>query len=257
MVKWPMIRTAPIIKTLRMLPIQKKLNLLRLILAELGIGQTAIKLEVAHFIKLLGKCENPVILDVGANSGEWSKEFLLLKPKSTIHIFEPSESHYESLIEFASTKYNQIIVHQIGLSGDGRECLLYSPNPGSGAASIYNKENLGNRYRETIQTNTLSNVLSELPSSVGCKLDIERAELDVLTSARDVLKNSNIRVLEFEFGENTTLLRQSFRDFFNFFESINFELFRSAPTGLYPISEYSRFDEIHVNTVYFARRRND
>lgn len=154
-----------------------------------------------------------MILDVGANSGEWSKEFLLLKPKSTIHIFEPSKSHYESLIEFAGTKNNQIIVHQIGLSGDGRECLLYSPNPGSGAASIYNKENLGNRYRETIQTNTLSNVLSELPLSVGCKLDFEGAELEVLTSARDVLKNSNIRVLGFEFGENTTLLRQSFRDF--------------------------------------------
>lgn len=39
-------------------PNSKKLNLLRLILAELGIGQTAIELEVAHLVKLLGKCEN-------------------------------------------------------------------------------------------------------------------------------------------------------------------------------------------------------
>lgn len=249
-------RTLLLIRLLRLVPFAKKENLLKILLAEVGIGKTTLKLEVAHFVELLGKYENPVILDVGANRGEWSKEFLSLKPNSTIHIFEPSKSHYDSLIEFASTKCNQIIVHPFGLSGDGRDCLLYSPNQGSGAASIYEKDNLGYGYCEIIRTKTLSNVLSEVPLSVGCKLDIEGAELEVLISSKDVLENSSVRVIEFEFGEKTSVLRQSFRDFFNFFESINFELFRSTPTGLYPISEYSRFNEIHVNTVYFARRRN-
>jgi len=253
-----MLRGLALKQILNLFPYEKRENALRIVMASVGIGETTLTREASHFAQLLGhKNTSPLILDVGANSGLWSKELSSLLRDVRIHMFEPSVNLHDILEHLANTSHPNLTIHRYGLSGDGRECFLYSPSLASGAASIIESENLDYKFREVIQTKTLESVLIALPDCLGIKFDIEGAELEVLTSGYDAIKKSKVKVIQFEFGEKTTLLNQNFWQFYNLFSSLNFELFRSTPTGLHNIREYSRFQEIHINTVYFAARTKE
>ena len=252
-----MLKTYLLKHALNLCSIKRRENFLRLVLASVGIGETNLKREVLAFVELLDTSSgSPLILDFGANSGEWSKEFFAIVPSAILHLFEPGKSHQDFLRGISSAAPKHFIIHQYGVSGDGRECVLYAPSPGSGAASILEGDNLDFGFSEVIQTKTIAEILGEYPDCIGIKFDIEGAELEVLNAGYDAIKNSQVKVIEFEFGEKTASLRQNFRMFFDVFNSMNFDLFRSTPTGLYKLTEYSRFTELHINTVYFASRKS-
>lgn len=252
-----MLKTLILKHALNLCSIKRRENILRMVMASVGIGETNLKREVLAFVQLLGTYSgSPLILDFGANSGEWSKELFTIMPSAILHLFEPGKSHQNYLQGISSATPKHFIIHQYGVSGDGRECLLYAPSRGSGAASIFKDDNLDFGFSEIIQTKTIAEILGEYPDCIGIKLDIEGAELEVLNAGYDAIKNSQVKVIEFEFGEKTASLRQNFRMFFDIFNLMNFDVFRSTPTGLYALTEYSRFTELHVNAVYFASRRS-
>lgn len=252
-----MLKTLTLKHALNLCSIKRRENILRVVMASIGIGETNLKWEVSAFVELLdiSSC-SPLILDFGANSGEWSKELFTITPSAILHLFEPGKSHQKYLQGISRATPKHFIIHQYGVSGDGRECLLYAPTPGSGAASILEGDNLDFGFSEVIQTKTIAEILGEYPDCIGIKFDIEGAELEVLNTGYEAIKNSQVRVIEFEFGEKTVLLRQNFRMFFDIFNSMNFDIFRSTPTSLYKLTEYSGFTEVHVNTVYFASRKS-
>lgn len=116
------------------------------------------------------------------------------------------------------------------------------------SSSILEGDNLDFGFSEVIQTKTTVEILGEYPDCIGIKFDIVRADLEVLNAGYEAIKSSQVKVIEFAFGEKTVSLRQNFRTFF--------DNFRRTPTGLYKLTEYSRFTEIHVNTVYFGSSKS-
>jgi FkbM family methyltransferase len=253
-----MIRTRLIQVALNFTSVKQRKNLLRLAAASLGIGETSIDREVNTFVKLLDTSEpDPLILDIGAHVGEWSLKLKSKIPGARIDLFEPVEYHHEKLESLtAKGQLSNSNLIKYGISAQGGSLKILSPTLGSGAASIVDVNNSSYIYSENIETQTLHSVIRSRPELVGIKIDIEGAEFDILSNSAQAISSSRIQVIQFEFGEKSTLLKQSFRMFYDYFKEINFRLFRSTDKELLAVEECSMWDEIHVNTVYFAKRQS-
>lgn len=118
-----------------LIPQKVAIKLSKAILATQGIGWAGpnggvnTSGEFDFLKRILKEINNPLIFDVGANTGEYTICCLRANEKSRIHCFEPSKAHRNQLkINLAkeSFKYNNtVIVNPYGLSDTSEERSLF------------------------------------------------------------------------------------------------------------------------------------
>jgi FkbM family methyltransferase len=197
---------------------------------------------------------NPVILDVGANIGEWSLKIDSLIDGCIIHAFEPAAETFIVLSE-STKKSPNIRVYNFGLgSKNGPQKLFYDEEL-SGKASLTKRNlkhiNLEFDLSEHVAVKRLDTFLVEnsvMPDFL--KIDVEGHELAVLEGLGDYI--NNLKVIQFEFGGTDIDSRTFFQDFWQFFEEKQFDLFRLTPKGKIQVDSYRENDEVFSFTTYFA-----
>ena len=208
--------------------------------------------EKAWLQKQIGEKDSILILDVGANVGNYSKEILKINSKAIIYAFEPHPETYELLKK--NIVVNNCLTFNFGV-GDRREELMlydYESESGSEHASLYkaviedlrNKPSISNK----VQIIKLDDFLAEQKIEYVdlLKIDTEGNEYKVLLGAQDYLLNNRIAAIQFEFNEMNVISRTFFKDFWDLLPNYNF--FRLLPGGgLLHIKEYSP-----VNCEIFA-----
>jgi FkbM family methyltransferase len=222
-----------------------------------GWGAQSIYHEPRAALKLLKKFEisnqTYLVLDIGANSGEWTSGLISQKNLEVI-CFEPSKPSYESLVlKFKENKSVKIENLGIGLTEGTFD--LWSNEIGSSLSSL-NKRNLdylGIDFKESekVIVISLSKWIREnerIPDVI--KLDIEGLELDALRGCGDFL--GDIRIIQFEFGGCNIDSRTFFRDFWELLVPLGFSIYRLTNRGLYKIASYSETLETFTTTNYFA-----
>jgi FkbM family methyltransferase len=240
----------------RFAPLSKLASIQKILHRRRGFGfSQGVRHEVAIFLELLGP-SGGVVLDVGANVGEWSAAFHELRPDSTIHAFEPSSVAFASLEEKFRNRTN-VQCHQLALGKSSGTVNLWADCAGSSLASL-TKRNLDHfglsfSVAEKVEITTADSFCAEKnlrPS--GLKIDVEGHELDVLEGAGEIL--GGLKVIQFEFGGTNIDSRTYFQDFFYFLRPRGFRLWRLAPSGLIEVSDYSELDEIFHFANYFATK---
>jgi FkbM family methyltransferase len=175
----------------------------------------------AHFIqKFLPSrlSATPVILDVGANIGDYTALLRDQFPGALIHAFEPNPEC------FAQLKLRQselTVCRPFGFSHSRGEVDLYLPcsEPTSQHASLYQDviEVLHGQSAHAIRARmeTLDDYLVEqkLARVDFLKIDTEGSELAVLKGARRALAERRIGIIQFEFNEMNIVSRCFLRDF--------------------------------------------
>jgi len=223
-----------------------------------GWGEATVRQEVMAALSLLpiGGRTGLVAIDVGANVGSWTQEFLRQVPTSNVFCFEPSATAYETL---TSRFENEERVHpfNLALSDKSGPARLWSDYPGSGLASLSRRRldhmDISFLNTEQVQLSTLDQWCSEESIQPRIlKLDVEGHELHVLNGATGTL--ASVDVIQFEFGGGNIDSRTFFQDFFYFFQERRFKLFRLTPSGLREVSQYRENDEAFATTNYFAQR---
>lgn len=223
----------------------------------IGFGyDSGLENEVKVFSNELSELmiEKMVILDVGANVGDWTRNLKSYFPDTEIHAFEPSKSTYAALL--SSTKnLENVSTYNFGFGDLEQSQLLFYEKEESGMASLY-KRDLSRRSinfdkLEKVQIKRLDNWLTQSKVRANVlKIDVEGHELAVLKGLGDYLQE--FKLIQFEFGGTDIDSRTFFQDFWNIFKNTNFRLYRLTPRGKIPILTYQETDEVFSFTTYFA-----
>lgn len=198
--------------------------------------------EVATAIKFIP--ENAIVLDVGANKGEWTLQILKALGNTKCHIFqfEPSP-HCQKILRSLHLPQTTLIEAAVG--AEPGMAVLYSPFPGSPISSLHPRRdsyfNHNNFQEEKVQVVTIDQIVNQFKIDKVdlIKLDVEGHELDVLRGAYNSLKNKRIKALTFEFGSGNINSRTFFHDFYDILHSQGYKIYRICPNSvLLPIEKY-------------------
>lgn len=200
----------------------------------------------AYFLtKILGSHDRPVILDVGANRGNYAKKIMSLKPDATLYAFEPHPATYSQLRVTAGNCGFEAI--NCGMGAAAGLLHLYDRQEAAGSgtehASVY-RDVIEGLHRVSasaveIRLSTIDTFVRErkLDRITLLKIDTEGHEYQVLQGAAETLASGTVEMIQLEFNEMNTVSRVFFRDFYALLGD-KYDIYRLLPGGLLPITKY-------------------
>ncbi len=196
--------------------------------------------QVTALAKLANVGNRPIILDVGANNGEFVTALhdLIGKHDGEYHLFEPATNVVPHLQQRIIQIPNCTIIKQVVSDVDG--CKVFNQaTVGSGLGSIYERHDTSIQSREWLKLELPSITLDTYIGRCGIehidilKIDVEGAELDVLNGATHALSSGMIDTIMFEFGSANLNSRTQFSDFWWLFKRHGYRIYRVIPGGRY------------------------
>jgi FkbM family methyltransferase len=193
--------------------------------------------------------DEPVLLDVGANVGDYTRLLRRRFPRAVIHCFEPHPRNFQRLLE---TNLPNVRYHNLAVGGEGGVLTLYdrADYDGSGHASLY-AEVISEIHKQDLRSVEVAVLtLDEIAIREGftfidfLKIDTEGHELSVLSGAAALLARDAIGCVQFEFNEMNVISRSFFRDFRKSMK--NHVFYRLLPQGLL------KLDDVSIRTELFA-----
>jgi FkbM family methyltransferase len=184
----------------------------------------------------------PVVIDCGANAGQWTSAVrsLLGHARGRWLLLEPTAEYARRLRRLANVEVVQAAAGEVDEVRD-----LYVPDRPSGWMTLHERHDTFSRnttfHARAVQVQRLDRLLGE--RGIGdvdfLKLDVEGHELFVLRGLGDYLADRRVRALAFEFGAGNVNSRTFFRDFWDLLTSCGYRIARIAPGGAtVPIPAY-------------------
>lgn len=181
-----------------------------------------------------------IVVDAGANRGEWSSALLRLAGTriGRLVLIEPQASLHQILAGIGDGR-GTVIKAALGRKAGTAE--LFSPEAGSRLASL-TQRNIPHAGVIMAPSGVVAvTTLDEVAQSIGIdridvlKLDIEGHELEALHGAHDLLKRRAIGYVQFEFGGCNIDTRTYMRDFWHFFRERGYALGLLTAVGIRPL----------------------
>jgi len=219
----------------------------------IGIVQTeqitGEKFLIEHVLPRLLDKEQPVILDVGANVGRYSKALYSAFPKAQIVAFEPVPRTFEALRATLAT--TTVKCCSIGLSDAEGDAIIYDYDQvdRSEHASLFPGVLKDLHRAKTIKETNVPLITldaygraASIPGIDFLKIDTEGNELNVLKGSQAMIQTNAIRAIQFEFNEMNVVSRVFLKDFYDILRGYSF--YRLLPHALLPLGRYSSRNEI-------------
>jgi len=157
-------------------------------------------------VNQIEKSDVELVLDVGANLGQFAKDLMLSGYAKQIHSFEPVKSQYEFLRKSA-LKNNRWETHNFAFGDrNAEEKIFVSSNSGLSSSFLQMNHNHSDNFpfakiagSETVQIRTLhdyAEVTGLEPRTTLLKLDVQGFESRVLVGCQDLLKHFALCFLE-------------------------------------------------------------
>jgi FkbM family methyltransferase len=174
-----------------------------------------------------------VLLDIGANKGDWTAEALrLAQPTAAIriHAFEPSLATRSGLVHrFAGSA--AVTVEAFALSDASGEATFYTIADGAGTNSLSASSG---PHTEITKVTTIDQFLEEsgIASVMMTKIDTEGFDLLVLKGAQRSLRDGRLGLVQFEYNWRWLLNHVCLRDVFELIADKPYRLGKLVGTGL-------------------------
>ncbi|WAW09100.1 FkbM family methyltransferase [Oxalobacter vibrioformis] len=190
----------------------------------------------------LATLESGVILDVGANIGNYAKNIRELNNASVIYCFEPHPRTFGKL----QSAVDGLGIVAFNVAIDSAPGILslydYQNHDGSEHASLFKEVieefHAGQAVEHSVKAITLNEFAKEnqIKRVSLLKVDTEGNELAVLKGFDTYINNNLVDLIHFEFNGMNVISRTFFKDFWDFLP--NYDFFRMAEYGLIPIEKY-------------------
>src|SRR6185312_11927629 len=167
-----------------------------------------------------------VIVDVGANSGQWAAKISAVYPSVPLHVVEP-QAECRPALEALRAGRSGVEIHSVLLSKPGaREVMMAGVGTGSTGAYVVPD-----------------------PAGRGDLTPMRATTLDVLAGAQQVLPRVEVLVSEVQFYDIEHFGNPVFADYVAAFDRCGFQLYDVAS-----LSARLRDDRLSVGDVVFVRR---
>ena len=172
-------------------------------------------------LKKIARTNPGIIIDAGANVGDYSILANQIMPACKIYAFEPVESTFQHLLSNIKDLKNVVPIKK-GLFKENCELAinLFASNEHS---SIYDIEGLsiGSDSQQNIELVRGDDFIkdNQIDSIDFLKLDVEGAEYDALLGFENAIKHGAIKAIQFEYGYINISTKKLLVDYYNFFEA--------------------------------------
>jgi len=197
----------------------------------------------AHFIKHhVSLIDVGVVIDAGANVGDYSKKVRKANSMVRVYAFEPHPVTYQKLKENIAGLHIEAINSGVGSSSGTLNLYDYAEDDGSSHASLYQevieKIHKSKAIVHEVKVVTLDEFAEQnnIDKVHLLKIDTEGNELEVLKGFGKYLGTDKVDLIHFEFNEMNVISRVFFKDFMELLP--NYDFFRMLPDELVPIEKY-------------------
>jgi FkbM family methyltransferase len=203
-----------------------------------------------RFLEKTAELKDGVVLDVGANEGNWARMLLSFHPQARLHCFEPGSVPFQLLTEGMG---ESVRPHNVAVSDRPGTVVLHAAEE-SEMSSIFNRPNLADATDETVEAITIDDFrhAEGIDEIALLKIDTEGNELAVLRGAEGSL--SKIRMIQFEYGGTAVDARVFLRDFFDLLED-RFDLYRLWRFGMIHEPSWNELIEVAAYQNWVCIRR--
>ncbi len=196
------------------------------------------------------------IIDVGANSGQFSKVVGYFYPQATIDAFEPLPNLYSKIEKTFENKKN-IRTYNVAL-GNENGTIMFNKNNYGHISSILEISNTNKHYPK--QKNDLNQIVVEIKTldslnliknktkgTALLKLDVQGYELEVLKGATETINNIDYIVIEANLEELYSN-QPSFTKMNSYLNESEFELMGMLDFNLGDKNKYIEVDLLYKKT---------
>lgn len=179
-------------------------------------------------LRRLAAFQPKVVLDVGANVGEWSAAALEHLPLAHVYAFEPAPKTFQSLSRAAS---DRLTVINKGLSDRDETLPFYYYAGHSGQSSRYAYEMREQAQVVNVPVTTGDAFCDEkgITHIDFLKIDTEGADLDVLRGFARALEEGRVDVIQFEYGRINIRSRALLADFYDYLTPLGYSIGKIFP----------------------------
>jgi FkbM family methyltransferase len=226
-----------------------RINLLLYKLSMTGIGilnyendRVSGEKAFIKYMKTRNLFKDGVILDVGANIGNYA---IMLRENDIslpIFAFEPHPVAFKKLEQAASAHHFIPVKRGAGAVSATAVIYDYAGNGGSEHASMY-KEVISDLHNGKVEEVSIDLVSidhfveeNKFTKIALLKIDTEGHELNVLKGAKDTIARGLVDVIQIEFNEMNVISRTFFRDIIDILPGYDF--YRLLPDGLVALGVY-------------------
>jgi FkbM family methyltransferase len=217
------------------------------------------------FNNIIKSFENPVVFDIGANKGLYTKMCLDINPDINIYSFEPVDEVYNYLFNKLNSYMElnkHIKIFNFGMYRINTKKDFWYAYNADGLSSIYDRSkeeaiiNLGILYKKinvtlkTVDTFCAENNINRVHFM---KIDTEGSELDVLLGATGMLKDRNIDCIQFEMGDTSYSAGITKKQICSLLDKFKYKIYKILPNSLVCI-EWSERLEKNAHENYLAIR---
>jgi len=192
--------------------------------------------------RYLPRTSHPVVFDIGANQGGYSKAVLDMCPSARVFAFEPHPVTFKTLQQNLGSTGAALYQYGIGDKNETTRFYDYRDNDGSLHASLYKEVIEGIHGKPAICHDVSIRTLDDVVADLGLdrinllKVDTEGHEMAVFVGARKTIAAGLVDVIQFEFNEMNVVARTFFKDFWDFLRGYRF--YRLLPNGAIQIGVY-------------------
>lgn len=212
-----------------------------------------------NVIKQLRLNSGDIVLDVGANEGDWTQSILSNSDASKIYAFEVVPATRNIFSRKVQSQHVTLLPYGLSDVEQDVEMFLDPADTGKSTSSLSLAVRRVGFDKRPLLCNVKvgDQVLESL--DVGrvrvLKIDVEGAEAQVLDGFKSAFVNKKIDIVQFEYGEVCLDTRFLLKDFYSFFESYDFVVGKIYPTYV-NFKPYEYADENFLGCNYLAVRKD-
>lgn len=201
----------------------------------------------------------PIIFDVGSNKGEWTD--LILPYASEVHLFEPNTIflHY-TMVKYCERTNVKYMADAVTSNDRQSVPFYYFVQENNGLSSIYDNPRWKDlpRKTDTVTTTTLDDYCKrrEVGAIDFVKVDVEGAELDVITGAWKLLKDKKIKFIQIEYSPHWQVPGYNMAHVIEFIAQFGYSLYNMRMERLETFEDDFREENFIIAMTDFAEDWN-